>query len=31
VEALRSAGYDEPALRKLGHETWLREKPDGGF
>jgi membrane dipeptidase len=24
VEALRARGYDEPALRKLAHENWLR-------
>jgi membrane dipeptidase len=24
VEALRERGYDEPALRKLAHENWLR-------
>jgi membrane dipeptidase len=24
VDALRNAGYDEPALRKLTHENWLR-------
>jgi membrane dipeptidase len=24
VDALRSAGFDEPALRKLTHENWLR-------
>jgi membrane dipeptidase len=24
VEALRSAGYDDAALRKLTHENWLR-------
>ncbi len=24
VEALRGRGYDEPALRKLAHENWLR-------
>jgi membrane dipeptidase len=24
LDALRSAGYDEPALRKLAHENWLR-------
>jgi membrane dipeptidase len=24
VEALRAAGYDEPSLRKLTHENWIR-------
>jgi len=24
VDALRAAGYDDAALRKLGHENWLR-------
>jgi membrane dipeptidase len=24
VDALRAAGYDEDALRKLTHENWLR-------
>ena len=24
IAALRARGYDEPALRKLGHENWLR-------
>lgn len=24
VEALRQHGYDEPSLRKIGHENWLR-------
>lgn len=24
VAALRARGYDEPALRRLGHENWLR-------
>lgn len=24
VEALRKAGYDDEALRKIGHENWLR-------
>lgn len=24
MQALRTAGYDEPALRKIAHENWLR-------
>lgn len=24
IDALRARGYDDPALRKLGHENWLR-------
>lgn len=24
LDALRAAGYDEPALRKIAHENWLR-------